>query len=129
MLTYLTGSCHFSNLQYVCGDSFHALQSPGVSRAEMKIYERSMQALLLPAPRGFAAPSRVLTRLASLAQTGELARRLTHRGLREHPLLDATIWPIVLEWVFPSLDAVTGSHCPPSLIVKMAWARQRLSLF
>ena len=28
------------------------------------------------APRGFAAHSRVLARLASLAQTGELARRL-----------------------------------------------------
>ena len=25
----------------------------------------------------------------------------THRGLWEHPLLDATVWPIVLEWVFP----------------------------
>ena len=42
----------------------------------MKIYERSMQALLSPAPRGFAARSRVLARLASLAQIGELARRL-----------------------------------------------------
>ena len=29
-----------------------------------------------PAPRGFAARSRVLARLASLAQIGELARRL-----------------------------------------------------
>ena len=35
-----------------------------------------MQALLSPAPRGFAARSRVLARLASLAQIGELARRL-----------------------------------------------------
>ena len=64
----LTGGCHFSNLRYVCGDSFHALQSPGVSGVEMKIYERSLQALLSSAPR-----SRVLARLA---QIGELARRL-----------------------------------------------------
>ena len=35
-----------------------------------------LQALLSPAPRGFAARSRVLARLASLAQIGELARRL-----------------------------------------------------
>ena len=32
---------------------------------------------LSPAPRGFAARSRVLARLASLAQLGELARRLS----------------------------------------------------
>ena len=38
---------------------------------EMKIYERWLQALLSSAPR-----SRVLARLASLAQIGELARRL-----------------------------------------------------
>ena len=67
----MTGGCHFSNLQHVCGDSFHALRSPGVSGAEMEIYERSLQALLSPAPL-----SRVLARLASLAQIGELARRL-----------------------------------------------------
>ena len=40
---------------------------------EMKIYERSLQALLSSAPR-----SRVLARLASLAQIGELARRLVY---------------------------------------------------
>ena len=34
------------------------------------------RALLSPAPRGFAARSRVLARLTSLAQIGELARRL-----------------------------------------------------
>ena len=56
----------------VCGDRFHALRRPGVSGVEMKIYERSLQALLSSAPR-----SRVLARLASLAQIGELARRLT----------------------------------------------------
>ena len=33
-----------------------------------------------PAPRGFAARSRILARLASLAQVGELARRLVENG-------------------------------------------------
>ena len=65
--------CHFSNLRHVCGDSFHALRSPGISGVEMKIYERWLQALLSSAPR-----SRVLARLASLAQIGELARRLNY---------------------------------------------------
>ena len=46
--------------------------SPGVSGVKMKIYERWLQALLSSALR-----SRVLARLASLAQTGELARRLS----------------------------------------------------
>ena len=67
----MTGGCHFSNLRHVCGDSFHALRSPGVSGVEMKIYERSLQALLSSAPR-----SRVLARLTSLAHIGKLARRL-----------------------------------------------------
>ena len=38
---------------------------------------REISYLLSPAPRGFAARSRVLARLASLAQIGELARRLS----------------------------------------------------
>ena len=43
--------CHFSNLRHVCSDSFHALRCPGVSGVEMKIYEKSLQALLsLPRP-------------------------------------------------------------------------------
>ena len=42
----------------------------------MKFYERSLQALLSSAPHGFAAHSRLLVRLASLAQIGELACRL-----------------------------------------------------
>ena len=67
----MTGGCHFSNRRYVCGDSFHTLRSPGVTGVEMKIYERSLKALLSLAPR-----SRVLVRLASLA-IGELARRLS----------------------------------------------------
>ena len=47
------------------------MQSPGASGVEMKLYERSLQALLSSVPR-----SCVLARLASLAQTGELAHRL-----------------------------------------------------
>ena len=43
----------------------------------MKICKGWLQALLSSAPRGFAARSRVLARLVSLAQIGELARRLT----------------------------------------------------
>ena len=39
-----------------------------LSEVQMKFYERSLQALLSSAPRGFAARSRVLARLASLAQ-------------------------------------------------------------
>ena len=42
----------------------------------MKLYKRSLQALLSSAPRGFAARLHVLARLASLTQIGELARRL-----------------------------------------------------
>ena len=43
-----------------------------LSEVQMKFYERLLQALLSSAPRGFAARSRVLARLASLAQIGEL---------------------------------------------------------
>ena len=42
----------------------------------MKFYERLSQALLSSIPRGFAARSRVLVRLVSVAQIGELGRRL-----------------------------------------------------
>jgi len=73
-----------------------------LNEVQMRFYERSMQALLSSAPRGFAARSRilarlaslaqirracfaacsrVLARLASLAQIGELARRLKHSVL------------------------------------------------
>ena len=89
----MTGSCHFSNLRHVCGDCFHALRSPGVSGVEMKIYERSLQALLSSAPRGFAARSRVLARLASLVQIGELARRLTPLLLQSLALILPTSIP------------------------------------
>jgi len=50
-----------------------------LGEVQMKFYERLLQALLSSAPRGFAARSRVLARLASLAQIGELARRLIIR--------------------------------------------------
>ena len=59
----ITGGCHFFNLRHVCGDSFHALRSPGVSGVEM----RDRCKLSFPQP---------LARAFSLAQTGELARRL-----------------------------------------------------
>ena len=48
-----------------------------LGEVQMKFYERSLQALLSSAPRGFAVRSRVLAKLASLAQIGQLARRLT----------------------------------------------------
>ena len=73
-----SGGCHFFNLRHVYVDSFHALPSPGVSGVEMKIYERSLQALLSSVPR-----SRVLARLASLAQIGELAPRLSLHMCKE----------------------------------------------
>ena len=44
----------------------------------MKIHERSLEALLSSAPRGFATRSCILARLASLAQIGELVRRLKY---------------------------------------------------
>ena len=47
-----------------------------LSELQMKFFQRSLQALLSSVPRGFATRSRVLARLASLAQIGRLARRL-----------------------------------------------------
>ena len=47
-----------------------------LGEVQMKFYETSLQALLSSAPHGFAARSRLLVRLASLAQIGELACRL-----------------------------------------------------
>ena len=48
-----------------------------LGEVQMKICKGWLQAPLSSAPRGFATCSRVLTRLVSLAQTGELARRLS----------------------------------------------------
>ena len=59
-----------------------------LSEVQMKFYERSLQALLSSAPRGFAARSRVLARLASLAQIGELARRLWRMMRIEEGVID-----------------------------------------
>ena len=56
-----------------------------LSEVQMKFCERSLQALLSSAPRGFAARSRVLARLASPAQIGELARRLAQNRLGYQP--------------------------------------------
>ena len=85
----MTGGCHFSNLLHVCGDNFHALRSPGVSGVEMKIYERWLQALLSSAPC-----SRVLARLALLAQIGELGRRLSQTSFLEFLIAQVNIkWP------------------------------------
>ena len=50
-----------------------------LGEVQMKICTGWLEALLSPAPRGFAARSRVLSRLASFAQIGELARRLYDR--------------------------------------------------
>ena len=47
-----------------------------LNEVQMEFHERSLQAVLFSAPRGFAAHSRVLARLASLTQIGELSRRL-----------------------------------------------------
>ena len=46
-----------------------------LGEVQMKFYERSLQALLFSAPRGFTACSRALARLSSLTQIEELARR------------------------------------------------------
>ena len=48
-----------------------------LGEVQMKICKGWLQAPLSSAPRGFATCSRVLTRLVSLAQTGELACRLS----------------------------------------------------
>ena len=75
-----------------------------LSEVQMKFYERSLQALLSSAPRGFAARSRVLARLASLAQIGELVRRLL-AGVyyQSGPQPDLDIW-----WRQPHLQ--NGAH-------------------
>ena len=72
----------------------------------MKICKGWLQALLSPAPRGFAARSRVLARLVSLAQIGELARRLG----------DAML---VLTWMSSNMaDGNQQKHLLPSFATK-----------
>ena len=48
-----------------------------LGEVQIKICKGSLQALLSSAPRAFAACSRILARPVSLAQTGEIAHRLT----------------------------------------------------
>ena len=55
-----------------------------LGEVQMKIYKGSLQVLLSSAPRSFAARSRVLARLVSLAQIGKLARRLYRSKLPHH---------------------------------------------
>ena len=76
------------NLRHVCGDSFHALRSPGVSGVEMKICKGWLQALLSSAPH-----SRVLARLASLAQIGELANCPNRRACSQATLGATRVQP------------------------------------
>ena len=60
-----------------------------LGKVQMKICKGWLQAPLSSAPRGFASRSRVLARLVSLAQIGELARRLltTPPWARTHGLI------------------------------------------
>ena len=62
--------CTFVDISLACE------QAPLFGQAKRASRERAS------APRGFAARSRVLARLVSLAQTGELARRLISPLLR-----------------------------------------------
>ena len=59
----------------------------------MKICKGWLQALLSPAPRGFATRSRVLARLASHAQIGELTRRLGNVGPTFFKLFTCNVIP------------------------------------
>ena len=62
-----------------CEQALLSGQAERASRERAKFYERSLQALLSSTPRGFAVRSRVLARHVSLAQIGEVARRLLSR--------------------------------------------------
>ena len=73
--TLISGTSFFSQLYFPSSDE--------ISLRQMKFYERSLQAVLSSAPCGFAARSRVLARLVSLAKIGELARRLSYWYLVE----------------------------------------------
>jgi len=53
---YISGKKRCFDAAHVCGNSFHALRCPGVFGMEMKIYERSLEAILsLPHPPRFAS--------------------------------------------------------------------------
>ena len=84
-----------------------------LSEVQMKFYERSLQALLSSAPRGFAARSRVLARLASLAQIGEFARRLTLKmttALSTSVFRTTFTWTIILNLLMKRLLGSNLSH-------------------
>ena len=89
-----------------------------LGEVQMKICKGWLQALLSPAPRGFAARSRVLARLASLAQIGEPARRLFlsyFKTLSDGP-------PRVIEPArYPALQS---SALPTELILPRSQARK-----
>ena len=68
-------ACYQSTL--ISGTSFFSQwYFPLSGRSTIKICKGSLQALLSSAPRAFTARSHVLARPVSLAQTGEIARRL-----------------------------------------------------
>ena len=87
-----------------------------LSEVQMKFYERSLQALLSsalaasPLAREF---SRVLARLASLAQIGELARRLTLKmttALSTSLFRTTFTWTIILNLLMKRLLGSNLSH-------------------
>ena len=88
----------------------------GVSGVEMKIYERSLQALLSSAPR-----SRVLARLATLAQIGELARRLVTILTIVSP---SVFWPIIWTKVIRGIPEVSEF----SFSADKNWAAQKVKI-
>ena len=79
LVTQAKGVLAWPVINQLCFSERH-FSANGISirlgKVQMKFYERSLQALLSSAPRGFAARSRVLARLAFLTQRGELARSL-----------------------------------------------------
>ena len=70
-----------------------------LGEVQMKICKGWLQALLSSAPRGFAARSRVLERLASLAQIGERAHWVDYM-IRNGPVGQAGLFCLVatLAW-------------------------------
>ena len=77
----MDGDCLFANLRRACGDSFHALQCLGVSGVEIKIYERSLQALLsLPAHRSLVFPR--VHSFMYFPPSGVLASKLLRDAIR-----------------------------------------------
>ena len=91
----MTGGCHFSNLRHVCGDSFHALQCPGVSGVKMRVYGKSLQALLsLPRP----PLSRLLSRASRTSTFHDIPKwracsQAKTTSVRRFSALRASVWP------------------------------------